>query len=157
MLDEQQVIVWQGSKGTWAWDVRDGGVYVCVLCYFRSFFPSCFPPFALCGSLIRQWAGLRPCLKGWSPGLLAEHLLKDHSTGYIWGGLLSSYWSLPPSLFLYFFWFAPPHTHTLSVSLPLYSKPASHRNLLSSAILSSSHLVCILSPLPPSLPIHLHA
>lgn len=83
----------QGSEGTQAWDVMDGGMCVNA-CVFHAISD---PSSLLCGSLIRQWAGLRPCLKGRSPGLLAEHLLKDHSSGYIWGGLLSSFWSLPPS------------------------------------------------------------
>lgn len=50
---------------------------------------------SLCGSLIRQRARLRPCLRERSLGLLAERLLKDHSAGCVWGGLISSYWSLP--------------------------------------------------------------
>lgn len=96
---------------------------VCV-CFmlFQILLPVMLPSIcSLCGSLIRQWAGLRPCLKGWSPGLLAEHLLKDHSTGYIWGGLLSSYWSLPPSLSLYFFSFACPPTPCVCLCLCLYT------------------------------------
>lgn len=87
-LDEHQIAEWQDKALRGHGPEMSGMVRVWVSCYFRSSFSSCSSPFALCGSLIRQWAGLWPCLKGRSLGLLAEHLLKDHSSGYIWGGLL---------------------------------------------------------------------
>lgn len=98
MLDEQQVIVWQRKAPRELrpeMSVLEECVCVCFM-LFQIPLPVMLPSIcSLCGSLIRQWAGLRPCLKRGSPGLLGEHLLKDHSTGCVWGGLLSSDWSLP--------------------------------------------------------------
>ena len=126
-------------------------VCACVCVHFRLFqTPLPIMPLSvcsLCGSLIRQWAGLRPCLKGRSPGLLAEHLLKDHSSGYIWGGLLSSHWSLPPSF--------PPFVGLsvcLSVFISLNPFLATTRALRCHFVILSPLPVCPPSPLPSPAP-----
>lgn len=86
----------RGSEGTLGLSCRGRRrACVCVLQFRKQLPVMLFSVCSLCGSLIRQWAGLRPCLRERSLGLLAERLLKDHSAGCVWGGLISSYWSLP--------------------------------------------------------------
>lgn len=62
----------QGDLGLRCQGRRSVCVYVCVLCYFRSFFPSCFPPFAL--SAVPSFVSERGCDPVLRDGLLGFSL-----------------------------------------------------------------------------------
>lgn len=139
---------------------------VCAfLCYFRSFLPSCFPPFAL--SAVPSFVSERGCDPVWRDGLLGFSLsISWKITAQATFEEVSSHpidpcFHHPPPSTPFGSFFSP----FVCLSVRLYHcKPPHHCN--KSALLpflSSSCLVCLLAItsipllLTPSSPIHLHA